>query len=317
MKSTERHIYFYDLVTKAGSATLENPKAISVQKILELVGGLSAADRKLSRANSKRTYEITDWKSEGDRIAFLFRMSDTSIADPYFSDLRKGARRKAAKNGGEGHDFSSHIVVKIPADPIDPAVMLIERTTGITIPRVMTVLRILLRKARKKHPEIFHQVSIDGVVDEDGKPIKHLVNFWIEAEGHISQQLAEDINNGSISEVELITQRHKMQPFDGDAYLVNEENVLVLKVNKKHPGLKDKLTKLTQLFDGHKKEYEKARIKFKTARGTAGSLSWDADYGVSDRYLRKEVVTNIHPPMESSYAVFRSDLLVSMAKFLK
>lgn len=317
MKPTERNIYFYDLLPKAGSPTLENPKPLSLEKMLELLGGLTDAQRKQSRSNSQRTYAVSDWKSHGNRVAFLFRMSDRSIADPFFSDLDADARRKAQKILREGHDFSSHILIELPANPVDPAVMLMERTPGITLPRVMVVLKLLLRKARPSAKNLFLQPSVDGALDDDGNPILHKINYWIDAEGHISQKLADDLNHGAISQVELITNRHREEPFDHDAYLVNDEEVITLKVNKKYKGLKDKFKKVTQIFEDRKGEYEKARIKFTTATGTAGLIKWDADYGISDQYLRKEIIRNIDPPMESSYASCRDDVLTRMSLLLK
>ncbi|TPG26544.1 hypothetical protein EAH83_01875 [Variovorax ginsengisoli] len=262
-----------------------------------------------------RTYEISDWKEEGNLVAFLFRMTDRSVADPYFSDIEKDERRKAAKVEREGQESSSHVVIQLPENPVDPAIMLIERTSGITIPRVLMVLKLLLKKAKIKEPELFKQPPLDGAV-VDGKPVMHDVNYWLDAEGHISDQLAEDLNKGSISEIELITKRHREEPFDQDAYLVNEESIVVLKVNKKHQGYKDKFKKITGLLE-EQKDFEKARIRFVTAGGTTGNIDWDEENGISEQYLKKELIKNIQPPMESSYEVFRKDLLINMRLLIK
>ncbi|RYD96694.1 MAG: hypothetical protein EOP50_06395, partial [Sphingobacteriales bacterium] len=154
---TERLIYFYDLLVKATSSGLANPKPLSVRDAFMLLDKLDANARKLSRANSKRSYAITDWELQDNRVFFILNLSDKTVADPFFSDLPANARRKVEKKESEGHEFSAHVVVKFPRNPVDPAVMLVEKSAGITVPRLNAVLRQLMRRVRLLDRKAFYQ----------------------------------------------------------------------------------------------------------------------------------------------------------------
>ncbi len=154
---------------------------------------------------------VSNWASDGDIISILVNMSDKGMSDPVFTIPEEKKRRTAEKQEKKkGRIFSVHMVIQLPHDDLDPALVLVEYCAGLSIFVVQRLLNSILHDAKTFAPNEFEQNHPDGALDGSGKLKKYKVNFKCIFEGHISDDLKYDLDHGKIQSIELITEKNKV-----------------------------------------------------------------------------------------------------------
>lgn len=315
MKKTERLVYYYDLSIRAESRTFKAPKPISVKKAFQLME-LVPMEKCLKEASKGREqFYISEWKWEGDVISILVNKSDKGISDPIFTIPQKKQRRTAEKQEEEGQDFSVHIVVQLPQDDQQAALVLIENCVGLGVYAVQRLLNQILHDAKQLKPLAYEQFHPDGAVDDKGKPKKYNVDFKCEFEGHISDDLKYDLDNGKIQSIELITEKEKYTNIDEDGYIQEKCKTLVLTL--KDEKVTGKFNKIKNVFIKKKDDYSRARIKFKTPTGVDRTVVMDTNDVSAQGYVKKEKLDDFEFDLKSSYDKFCDVLLERMKDLLR
>ncbi len=315
MKKTERLVSYYDLSIRAESRTFEAPKPISVRKAFQLMELVPIEKCLKDESKGREQFYISDWKWEGDVISILVNKSDKGISDPVFTIPQKKQRRTAEKQEEEGQDFSVHIVVQLPQDDQQAALVLIENCVGLGVYAVQRLLNQILHDAKQLKPLDYEQFHPDGAVDDKGKSKKYNVDFKCEFEGHISDDLKYDLDNGKIQSIELITEKEKYTNIDEDGYIQEKCKTLVLTL--KDEGVTGKFNKIKNVFIKKKDDYSRARIKFKTPTGVDRTVVMDTNDVSAQGYVKKEKLDDFEFDLKSSYDKFCDALLERMKDLLR
>lgn len=316
MKKTERLVHFYDLKIDASCRNFDAPKSISVQKAVQLMELVPIDQRVRESAKGHELQYISDWDRTDNTVSILLNKSDKSISDPIFTVPREGKRRVAEKEDNEGQDFSVHIVIRLPEDVLNPALLIMEYCPGLSLLSVERVLNRILADAKKLSPEEFTQNHPDGSLDANGKPKKINVTFKCRLEGHLSDELKDDLNNGKIQSIELITDKTKHTPFDEDGYITEKCKTVTLNVNEDKPSAIGKFERMMNVITQHKTDYDQAKIRFKSPEGLDRTVDIDPSDGIAQLYIKKVRLDSFQTDLKSSYAKFNPETLLKMKALL-
>jgi len=190
-----------------------------------------------------------------------------------------------------------------------PAKMYLESAQGLGASRIAVVLRQLLRRTRKKNPQIFLQNAPNGATDAQGKLLQFKIHHDFEIRGVVSADFAADLNRGTFSDIELISEGEVEEGFDEERYFIETASTVRLKVNPQYDKVVDRLQQLTRILRNKKDDFSKAKIKFKSPTGAEQRVAWDSDSGFEERYIRKELLKRFGVPLKSSYDAFHPELL--------
>ena len=295
-------------------STFDAPKPISIARAFELIEMLNPLICHKDYSKGRVRLYISDWDwDKSDRIIkILVNRSDKDVASPIFSDPNTKSRRKVEKKDGEGLDFSSHILIKLPSSDYDDALMLMEGCSGLSAPIIIKFLNSLLSDARQLPVSDFKRPHPDGSVDKGGKPTTYKVAYYLEHVGHISDDLKADINAGKIQSIELF-EKQKERHFDQEEYFIPKRKTLSLSLNEESVGLKKIYDLIPTLLKSAKENnYGAARIRFSTSSGEPRTLNLETDSKPENIYIKKESLKDFHPELESSYANFHVPLINEM-----
>lgn len=317
MKKTERLVFFYDLYVVATSRTFDAPRTISVRQAFDLMELVPIPKRQKSSAKATELLYVADWARVGNVINILVNKSDKAISDPVFTVPQEGKRRTAEKEDEEGQDFSVHIVVKLPLSDLDPALVIVEHCTGLGVPFIQRLLNEILRNAKNISPELYEQNHPDGALDVNEKPKKINVKFKFEFNGHLSNDLKNDLDSGKIRSIELITERTKHTVFDGDGYITEKCKSIVLSMKNTEYQIFDKFDRIMGLLDRNKNDYSSARIKFKTIEGIDRTVDMQISDCFAEGYVLKAKLEEFNGELSSSYEKFDDQIITKMKKLIQ
>lgn len=239
------------------------------------------------------------------------------MSDPVFTIPAEGKRRTAEKLEEEGQDFSVHVLIQLPVDDLNPALVLVEYCAGLGMHVVRRLLNQILRDAKNLAPSEFEQFHPDGSVDEKGLPKKYNVTFSCDFEGHVSDDLKSDLDNGKIQSIELITEKEQHSNIDEDGYIKEKCKTLVLTLKDSENPVRDKFDRIKKVFKRKKDDYSRARIKFKTPEGIDRTVEMDTDDASVYGYVRKAKLDGFSVDLKSSYAEFCDEILGKMTELLR
>jgi hypothetical protein len=312
MKKSERLVLFYDASIKAHSRSFAAPKPLSIKRAFELIELIPVNQMIRDMRKGKEQIYISDWKREGEIISILINKSDKDISDPVFTIPKEKKRRTAEKKDKEGQDFSIHLIAKLSSDDAQPALLLAEYCTGLGISVIQKLLTQLINDAKSISPEDFEQNHPDGSLDTNGKPKKYNVTYKLEIEGHISEDLISDLNNGKIQSIELITEKEQYTNFDEDGYIKEKCKTLVLTLKDEEHPINDKFRRIKSVLINKKDDYSHARIKFKSPTGVDRTVELDTGQATTEMYVKKERLTDFDIDLKSSYDKFCGPILNKM-----
>jgi len=317
MKKTERLVYYYDLSISAKSRTFDAPKPISVKKAFELMQlvPLDKRTKELSKGNELIYASDLEW-ADGDIISILINKSDKGMSDPVFTIPKENKRRTAEKEEKEGQDFSVHMVIKLPNNNIDSALVLIEYCPGLSVSTIKRLLNQIISDAKKISPDDFKQMHPDGAIDNDGKPKKYNVTFKYELDGHISNELKYDLDHGKVQSIELITDKEQYTSFDEEGYIQEKCKTLVLTLKDNEHPILDKFNRIKNVIKKQKDDYSKAKVKFKTASNLDRTVEINTTDGLAQAYVKKEKLDGFEIDLKSSYDKLNKPILDKMKELL-
>ncbi|WP_193087958.1 hypothetical protein [Advenella sp. FME57] len=316
MKKQERLVFFYDLVIEAYSRTFDAPQTISVKKAIELMERVDREQWIKEQAKGRERLYVSDYHHDGNTVSFLINKSDTEISDPVFTIPNAKQRRVVAKVEQEGQDFSVHAIIRLADDELEPALVLIEHCNGLGFVNIQRLLNQILQDATKVVPLEFEQNHPDGALDSKGRPKKINVKFKTRFDGHVSNELKKDLNEGKVQSIELITERQKFTPFDEDGYIKEKCKTLVLTLKDEEHPILDKYSRIVGVVKKNRDTYDKARIKFKSPEGLERTVEMNSDEGLEKAYVKRARLDGFQSDLSSSYEKFEVAILEKMKALL-
>lgn len=313
MKKDYRNVNFFDVNFSASSRGFTKPKKLTAVEAFNLMNKVPIDECFKDINNAQEHLYVSRWEVKSEQeIHILINKSDQTIPDPFFTNRKKKSRSPRRKKAGEGQDFSSHIIVKIPNKKSESGVMLVEQNTGMNTFIIKKLFDQILVNAKKYSPETFQQNHPDGSIDKEGNPKKYNVTFNLELDGHLSDKVKKDIDNGKVSFIELITEKNQNDKFDHDGYILERHKSVMLSVKDTDNSIKDKFDKITKLFSKKAKEFERARVRFKPFSGVERTLDFQILEGMEGVYIQKEKINGFKKELESSYDDFNIEIIDKM-----
>lgn len=317
MKQTERLVGFYDVHVQSHSRTFEAPTTISTLKAMELLMGLPAESRISENKAGTQIAYIKDAAQNGSDFHLLINKCDKELADPAFSNPKASQWRTADRAAGEGLDFSCHIVIRTSDDPLVRATALVEVCQGLPVVFIQRFLNNLMRDVKTVRPEEFIFPHPDGAVGNDGKVKTYNTYFRFQFDGHPSDELEEDLEAGSIADVDLIDYRTAQAHMDHHGYIREVSKRLQVRVENDAPG--SKVARLKDFLAQKSPNYSNARIRFKTDDGVGRSVTVRTDdfmVGVDTIFVKKERIHNFVNRLKQSYTSFNAETIEKMRALL-
>lgn len=300
-----RIVQFFDfsLVSKSTSPDTSAPQ----KDIQFFIDNIKYLEKKSAAFNTNvtgsETFYISDIKENNNELCLLVNRSDKNMADPVFSDYANKKRRAVRKENGEGHDFSSHIVIKLnPATP-NNYLCIIEKAESITTPKIVKFLNALLRKASQLRKREFEFNDHSGAKDKNNKPLKKRFALKVTFKGHLCDNFKQEINAGTLEGIELFSEADKVEYWDSVGATQEKKKVVIL--NVKNPGLLDNYIIFNQVSDKAKKEHlDKIKVRFTTSDKTSQTvdLYTDTKTLVNElKFVKKALIEDFERPLIKSY----------------
>jgi hypothetical protein len=268
-------IYFFDMEITASASRiggkqyqgLRPPSAADVVRWLEAV---MTANFSIKESGDKRRATYLQKVIHERKVAcLLISVSDKNAADPAFSDPAAKTRRVIAKKLEEGLEVSTHIVINL--NPVKPNTysLVLEGAAGLPSTRVEQFINFNLRKAASLFPDEFlvdHPTGakLNGVVQKIKTRIK------VSLKGHPSARLVQDINEGTLTALELIREKTTPVLWDQHGYVAEKQAMVALNVSgvpKRNPLVKHFTTIREVCDNASKKKFDSLRVRFKTPAG--------------------------------------------------
>ncbi|MFM0013724.1 hypothetical protein [Paraburkholderia sediminicola] len=318
MKRFERTVSFYDLRVTSTSRQFEAPAPISSARALELLSLIPAAARIKAYSNDDHVYYIKDFDVVDGVYRILINKCDRQLADPRFSDPVNASWRTAAREGNEGLDFSSHILIRPSTDPLGLGLSLVENATGLSIIFIQRFLNALLRDVEALCPEAFEFPHPDGSVDARGQPKKYRSRFFFAFDGHPSDALVEALEEGSINGIELITASNRQGALDTHGYVREVRKTLAIKLGDQiNPG--SRVDTIKAFFQSRSGAYETARISFVDPDGLSRSVkvtTTDFTVEAESIFVKRAVIDGFTAPLEQAYEALNPAIIAKMRALL-
>lgn len=321
-RSDERVILFVDLTISSQSRKISGITPISATDLathLEKIFKNGLAIRKSSNAEQS-TYISNVSIDKARKVAkILVNKCDKRTADPTFTDPEKQTRRQVNKKPGEGDDRSAHIIIHLkPQDGLpNTYLMLLELATGLSVSALSPFINQILREHAARNKHLFQVDHPDGAVDNAGNRIKVNYTPKIQLAGHLSEDLINEINNGKLKDIEMITDSKVRTPWDSSGKLVETRQSIYIGVNKHSNSPLGWLTVKQVLKTGKSKLCDQARIHYKNEHDTNRTALIELQSDANDiKLIRKEVLSNFKDPLQSSYEDFHRPLINKMMSFI-
>jgi len=314
MKRFERTVSFYDLRMSASSRTFEAPASISTARALRLLKSLPEENRIKGYRKDEHIYYIKDLRFVGGNFEMLINKCDRQLADPRFSDPRNSTWRTAAREDGEGLDFSCHLIIRPSEDPLEPALAILENATGLSIMNVQRFLSGLLRDVEDINPGAFEFPHPDGSVDTKGVPKKYRARFTFTFDGHPSDELVKSLREGRINGIELITSSNKEGRLDTFGYVREVRKTLAISLGDQVERGK-RVSTLRSFFQKKSGAYEKARISFVDSGGLPRTVNLNtADFSVDAEsiFIKRILIDGFADPLEQAYESINPAIITKM-----
>lgn len=321
MKHNRRTVKYFDCIitatTRVGKSSV-GVKPPGLRAILDEIKSIIDAGTSISFTGIGETQtwslDAIDIQSDGLKAVLLINRSDRLAADQAITDPKAGHFAVATKSGDQGNAYSAHVAFKLKTLPGHANyLMLFEESVGIGSAHVARLLRRAAAAAaaqatsrlRYPHP------------DSSGKTLKG--QFKFEMLGHPSVSFVDEINGGSLNNIELVT--HAKTGTSYDDYNATEylSNSIALKPKKDFTA---KPYAVLQSVCGKAKtmKMEEVRVRFTDANKFQRNVRLDAGSGQlinEDRYVKKMLIEGFSGRLDTACQTVHTEIRDKMFYLLK
>lgn len=315
LKRTERQILCFDFILKTQSSLAIIPAMDKV--IREITQHFSNQTLSSYSCNNQRTvYKIGDIQCDNttDVVMILIRKCDLDASDAVYSNIKTNSARIITKTKDEGSDLACHLVISLKPKQNTPNTYLchMENIRGISRVCITRLFNSILKTIN------FEYSDPSGARLGNGEFKQKTFHLSVEMMAHKSKILEQDIINGSLTGITLVSDSDLNLPLGGDKYLKQKKHKLAISVESDIPktGI---LARLMGCVKSKSKDFQTAVIKFKDSNNIPQKVEFDTDTGsiISDQYIDNYFVNKIKPPMNNSCEKIIPFLVGEMQKELK
>ena len=225
---------------------------------------------------------------ESQFLVCLLAMSDTRRPDQVFTNPVDDERRVLQKLEGEGLDCSCHVVISCnPTQPGSSSYKLaVENVPTFSVSFVARYIRFVFRKL-----SILRDISVASPTGEMVNGVPEMVSLIVQSElrGVPSGELLNDLENGVLSEIELVREISAGGGWDEGNYVVEKTNKIIVKPRVATSGAFVMQTLRSACAKGVAQQYSTATIRWKSSGNQKSAKFSCDDVGLlSDRYIKRE-----------------------------
>lgn len=262
---------------------------------------------------------IEDYRFGDGYMVILFNHTSDRYSDPNYYSEAEGKRVGVEKvYEDQLMEFSSHVLIK--ESVVDGAVdILVEKIPGFSKQKLRVVFNQLFKKVKNQHSEEFEMPHPDGSVDKSGNPRRIKFKILTDVVGVPSEKMINDIENGKIEEVELIS-RKKIEGWDDDGYIQEKRRRISISLTAPPGNRIESLRKLSGLAKQKHPDMERVRVKFSPPGLVEASES--AVYDINDEdpvdceYFNKSASLQ-YVADETSFSGLVDKVIINMREMLK
>jgi hypothetical protein len=248
--------------------------------------------------NGAMTYILkeVDKDLSDNTVTILLECSDKNAPDTRYVNHSKKTKRDFNKREDEGGGHSAHIVISLTPEKAGDNVYLaiIEKVPNFPEHRIRSVLNTAIRILCQDDDHFTYKSP--GGSKKNISFVPHL-----EFNGHASNALKSDLENGQINGITLI-EPDAAKPLGQGKYFAGVEKYMKVKMLKK-PGQGQILSMIRAAGKSESKDYSQIRISFKPEGGGQSThVDLDTDTGklISANYIKTRHFGGISPPITTS-----------------
>ena len=322
LRNSERTVLQFDVRMEGSAAggrngAISGLTPLSMKAAMQLVKRLFDKGDLLSRQDRSETitWYLADVEVTSGYASLLINRSDKGSADFVLSEPRARRRRVIQKRGGEGADYSAHVVINLNAFGPNMYRASVEHCPGLSISRLEFLLNLILRTCGKEYRDEMMRPHPNGSVEKDGSPKQVVLRNRLIFSGHPSDALLRELQSGKVESMVLIDQRQRTRPWDSNGYIIEDVREVKLKVNpaKILMAIRDTIKSVCKEADS--KHWGRLRVRFQTVTGINRSVLFDTSNASvldEDRYIKKEVLKNFSAPLTASVEKLHPEIVRGM-----
>jgi hypothetical protein len=275
------------------------------------------------------------WKSQGSNpvkiiikdlslidgyYVILVNRSDPTVPDFVTSNPELNERKVHEKPQDHGGESSAHVLLK--PDPIrgkNYYYCMIECSygSGLTASGIAPYIAHIIRRCKKLYEADFRIDNPDGSVDAKGNiNVVHL-NHEVELQGHPSASFIKDIEQGTLSGIELIAHDDIGNRWDESGFVKERRKVIEMELEKDLIG--DTWRTLNSVLGNAKKRgLAQMRVKFVNSDGETKDalISTDTGHLADDKkYVKKHRISDANTPTTTSFEQINNPIIKEILKY--
>ncbi|MDQ7731594.1 hypothetical protein QT231_02720 [Halomonas sp. SpR1] len=266
----------------------------------------------------KEKFVIVNYEIHAKYILILFNFTTDRYSDPTYYDEKSNKRNQITKLNSERMEFSCHVMIKRSLVNGESE-MIVEKVSGFSKARLTNLINKAFRESKSKHPKDFEYNHPDGSKDTRGNPRKCKFKFTVRVDGVPSSQMKNDIENGKISGLELVS-RKKFKKWDQHGHFIEKSTHVKLDFNAPSGTRMDNLKVFLGSIKKDKPDLDHAKLRFTPPGQTKGTESAEFDLSDSDptncEYYNKTASLN-YSADNTSYTDIINDIKNSMKYHLR
>lgn len=257
-------------------------------------------DRLLQKGKSDKSARLylSDIELRDTKVIFLVNRSDPTAPDAVSSDPENKSRVVHEKPPNHGGDYSAHVVIDLKPVKGDNYYLCVVETvfgSGLHANTVAGYIRNMVRICKRQFPEEFKVPHISGAKNASGMPIMVNHVHFIELQGHPSEEFANDLENGTLSEIDLLDFSEKGAEWDEHGAILEKQKIVKLYPEKKIIGELGRI--ITQVrkraLNDDENAYLQMRIRFKNDKDEPRDAIISTDTGNlidEKKYVKKHTI---------------------------
>lgn len=324
----EKTVLFFDLHRFSSVRGVSNNSGPVRYRCEYSVGDLVNFWRSLvGTKNAHRSYQknrlelyLVDVQEDDDYFYLLVNCTNATGAHHSSRDIQSGQTQDITYQPAEGPNSSSHIVIR-KQESDGRNLVLVERSSGITIVRIvsffngLTARYINSSKVIKKDFQIDHPLGERNSKEKLKRPVK---KPKVELHGYISERFYQDLNNGYVDEIVLLSGMKRVAGMDHEP--PPEFKTWEIGVDKSPLSTHSAADYVSRILSiGRDFDMEKLRVRFRDSSGAAHTKKInvaDNSLAESDYYvLTRRISFNFRPRL--AYTSIRTAFTMRMRRLIE
>ncbi len=252
------------------------PSVLDIEGFYSVVESMYESGKALLVANGKRAqFHIQDLDEDDAAYYFLVNMTTADGNHHTSRDIETGARDEHRYKDTEGPERSIHVIIVKPSEADACPLVLVEKVSGASLSKVIQFFNSILRTCVRDRPDGFTFEHPLKETDSKGnvKLVKHVPK--VSFNGHISETLFNDIDNGSVSGLELISDGPEIAGMDNEIPENFESWRVKLDKSPMADGSKQYIQQLMR--QGKSFNMDRLKVSFRDASDTSHTKEFSID----------------------------------------